>query len=873
MRVGHGNRAPRCIGVALLLTFSWGAAAQARNNAVIGVQLEPPVLDPTSNPAAPITEIVYGNVYEGLVQFAADGSVRPALATAWEISADGLIYTFHLRRGVRFHDGTAFDAATAKFSLDRALAPGSSNPQKERLQAVHDVAILDPSTLRITLARRSGGLLQSLAWAAFVMVAPSSAASDAVHPVGTGPFRFQSWLRGDSLRLGRNPDYWGPAARLDGATFKFIADPTAAYAALMAGDVDAFSNYPAPESFAQFTADRRFAVTVGQTEGETVLAFNERRAPFDNLLVRRAISHALDRAAIIDGAMFGYGVPIGSHFPPQNPDYVDLTGLYPHDVVAAKSLLAAAGYPNGFSVSLKLPPPAYARRAGEIVAAQLAVLGIKVRIENLEWAQWLSQVFARHDYDLSIVAHAEPMDYDIYARDDYYFGYSNPQFKALIAALEDTNDATLRRSLLQQIQRTLAHDAVNGFLFEYPKLDVRSVHLLGLASSNLLGAVDLGQAHFDAGADAAAAGRSADAASEAVDLTQAAGRAPGFYAFVVLLAAVAGMLVFTAARRFGPMLLLRRLAVLAATLAAATAVVFIVVQIIPGDPARYMLGLQATPGSVAALQHVLGIDGAPLPRYVHWVTGLLHGEFGISYTYRVPVGDLLAERMQVSLPLAVYAFLESVCIAFPAALWAVARRGRTADHMLAGLARLGLAVPNFWLAMLLTIIFAIDLRWVSAGGFPGWSAGFWQGMRALSLPAAALAMPQAAILTLVLRSALLDTLHQDYIRTARAKGAGGRQVLWRHALPNSLIPVLTIAGLQFSYLLAGGVIIENIFYLPGLGRLVIQAIEQRDLIVVQSVVVILVFAVVSVTFLVDLSYALLDPRLRPGGGSAAGRAA
>lgn len=847
---------------AVMLVLLWGAAAQANNDAVIGVQLEPPVLDPSSNPAAPIAEIVYGNVYEGLVQFAADGSVRPALAEAWEISADGLTYTFHLRRGVRFHDGTAFDAATAKFSLDRALAPGSSNPQKERLQAIRAVAILDPLTLRVTLARRSGGLLQSLAWAAFVMVAPSSAASDAILPVGTGPFRFRSWRRGDSLRLTRNPDYWGPAAHLDGATFKFIADPTAAYAALMAGDVDAFSNYPAPESFAQFTADRRFAATVGQTEGETILAFNERRAPFDNLLVRRAISHALDRAAIIDGAMFGFGTPIGSHFPPQNPDYVDLTGRYPHDVAAAKSLLAAAGYRNGFSVSLKLPPPAYARRAGEIVAAQLAAIGIRVRIENLEWAQWLNQVFARHDYDMSIVAHAEPMDYDIYARDDYYFGYSNPQFKALIAALDDTNDAALRRNLLQQIQRKLADDAVNGFLFQYPKLDVRSVNLRGLGSGNLLGAVDLGRAYFDGGVHAAAGGDAADASAETADSPRALGRAPA-YGFVALLAAAAVLLVLTAARRFGPMLLLKRLAVMAATLAAATAVVFIIVQIVPGDPARYMLGLQATPGSVAALRHALGIDAAPLPRYVHWVTGLLHGDFGVSYTYRVPVGELLGERLQVSLPLAVYAFLESVCIAFPAALWAVARRGRAADHILTGLARLGLAVPNFWLAMLLTIIFAIDLRWVSAGGFPGWTAGLWQGIRALSLPAAALALPQAAILTLVLRGALLETLHQDYIRTARAKGAGERQVLRRHALPNSLIPVLTVAGLQFSYLLAGGVIIENIFYLPGLGRLVIQAIEQRDLMVVQSVVVILVFAVVTVTFLVDLSYALLDPRLRP----------
>jgi ABC-type transport system substrate-binding protein len=286
------------------------------------------------------------------------------------------------------------------------------------------------------------------------------------------------------------------------ATFKFIADPTAAYAALMAGDVDAFSNYPAPESFPQFAADARFAVFAGTTEMKTVLALNHRVAPLDNLLVRRAISYALDRRAIIDGAMFGYGTPIGSHFPPRNPAYVDLTGVYPHDVAKARSLLTAAGYPRGFSLTLKVPPPSYARRGGEIVAAQLAQAGIRVRIENLEWAQWLDQVFTRHDFDMSIVGHAEPMDYDIYARDDYYFGYSNSDFKALIAALDDSIDAARRLDLLQQIQRKLADDAVNGFLFQYPRLDIWNAHLQGLDFDNVLGVVDLSRAHFDRAANA-----------------------------------------------------------------------------------------------------------------------------------------------------------------------------------------------------------------------------------------------------------------------------------------------------------------------------------------------------------------------------------
>jgi ABC-type dipeptide/oligopeptide/nickel transport system permease component/ABC-type transport system substrate-binding protein len=852
-RGGPASFGGRAAGAALLallwLCCAAPLPASAAQSAIIGMQLEPPVLDPTANPAAAISEALYGNVFEGLVRFAPDGSVLPCLAESWEISADGLTYLFHLRAGVRFHNGAAFDADTAKYSLDRALAPDSVNPQRSRIEAIRAVEAVDARSLRVSLRRRSGGLLQSLAWGAFVMVEPGSAADNATRPVGTGPFRFLAWRRGDSLSLARNDEYWGRTAQLAQVTFKFISDPSAAYAALMAGDVDAFSFYPAPESFPQFAADRRFHVFVGSTEAETVLALNNRQAPLSLLPVRRAIAHALDRRAIIDGAMFGYGAPIGSHFAPHSPDYVDLTGLYPHDIARAKALLAQAGYPHGFSVTLKLPPPSYARRAGEIIAAQLAEVGIQVRIENLEWAQWLDQVFTRHDFDMSIVAHAEPMDYDIYARDDYYFGYSSAEFKALIAALDDTIDPLERRDLLQKIQRKIAADSVNGFLFQYPRLAVWNAQLTGVGFDNLLGNVDLKDARDDRPDAAARSGVS--------PLESGALRAAGW-----LVVAAAALLLVSAARRFGAAFLSGRLAVLVLTLGAASAVVFVIVQIVPGDPVRYMMGLQAEPRAVAAMRHQLGLDAAPLARYLQWVGGLLRGDFGSSYTYRVPVRALLAERLSVSLPLALYAVGIAVAVAFPLGFGAAARRGRASDAWLTSLTQLGLAVPNFWLGMLLVLVFAIGLHLTSAGGFPGWDAGFWPAVRALTLPAIALAMPQAAILARVLRGALIDTLHEDYIRTARAKGAGERRILWRHALPNALIPVLTILGMQFSFLLAGGVIIENVFFLPGLGRLVFQAIEQRDLIVVQSVVVVLVLAVVCVTFLVDLSYELVNPRLR-----------
>jgi peptide/nickel transport system permease protein len=306
----------------------------------------------------------------------------------------------------------------------------------------------------------------------------------------------------------------------------------------------------------------------------------------------------------------------------------------------------------------------------------------------------------------------------------------------------------------------------------------------------------------------------------------------------------------------------RRFASLTLSLIVASLVIFAALEVVPGDPAASMLGLNASPEAVAALRTELGLDAGPVERYFGWVSGMLVGDFGISYTYRTPIAGMIADRLQVSLPLALYALALSTAIAFPVGIWAAARRGTLADAGFMGATQLGVAVPNFWFAMLLVLVFAVNLRWFSAGGFPGWGNGPGPALKALTLPAIALALPQAAILARVMRSALIDTLGEDFIRTARAKGLTRGQALRRHALRNALIPVLTIIGLQFSFLLAGAIIIENVFFLPGLGRLIFQAISQRDLVVVESVVMLLVFAVILVTFAVDLAYAAVDPRLR-----------
>ena len=308
--------------------------------------------------------------------------------------------------------------------------------------------------------------------------------------------------------------------------------------------------------------------------------------------------------------------------------------------------------------------------------------------------------------------------------------------------------------------------------------------------------------------------------------------------------------------------LLKRLMSLILSLAVASMVIFAVIEVAPGDPASFMLGTGAQEDTVAALRSELGLDQGKVSRYLTWVGGMLTGDFGTSYTYRTPVAEMVGERLWVSLPLALYALTLSTLIALPAGIYAAARRGKAGDMAVMGATQLGVAVPNFWFALLLVLVFAINLRWFSAGGFVGWDKGLWAGLHALTLPAVALALPQAAILARVMRSALLEVLGEDFMRSARAKGLSQRQAIRRHGVRNALIPVLTIIGLQFSFLLAGAIIIEQVFYLPGLGRLVFQAISARDLIVVESVVMLLVFAVILVNFLVDLTYAVVDPRLR-----------
>ena len=465
--------------------------ALAQDSITVAIQLEPPNLDPTGGAAQAIDSVLYANVFEGLTRFMADGAVVPGLAESWDISEDGLTYTFHLHDGVTFHDGTTMDAEDVKFSLDRARAEDSINAQKALFAGITDVTVVDPLTVAVTLDKPNGMFLFNMAWGDAVIVNPEAIADIATNPIGTGPFTFTDWAQGDRIDLTRNPNYWGNAPALQSATFRFIADPTAAFAAVMAEDVDAFIGFPAPENLPQFEADPRFQVLDGNTEGETILSINNKMPPFDDVRVRAAVAHAIDRQAIIDGAMFGYGTPIGTHFAPHNPDYLDLLSNSAYDPELSQKLLADAGYPDGFTTTLKLPPPSYARRGGEIIASQLRTVGIETEITNLEWAQWIEEVFTNKDFGLSIVSHTEPMDIGIYANPDYYFQYDNPSLRAVMTQLERTSDPAGRSALLKAAQRIIADDYVNGYLFELAIATVAKAEIQGLWVNQPTAAVDL----------------------------------------------------------------------------------------------------------------------------------------------------------------------------------------------------------------------------------------------------------------------------------------------------------------------------------------------------------------------------------------------
>ncbi len=470
------------------------SAQQRKNSVVLGMVLEPaPGLDPTMAPAAAIGEVVHMSVLEGLTKINMDGKVTPLLAESWTIDPDGRVYTFKLRKGVKFHDGEALDSSDVKFSFERAKAPGSTNKAKKAVfDNIARIDTPDPTTVIIVLNNADGNFLFRMGENTAVILDPKSAPTEATRPIGTGPFKFESWAKGSSITLVKNEQFRDAAKiAMKKVTFRFINDPAAQVAALLAGDIDGMPRFAALESLKQFQSDPRFTVTIGGTEGKTIMTINNKRKPFDDVRVRRALAAAIDRKAIIDGAEEGYGTPIGSHMVPSDAGYVDLTGVNPYDPEKAKALLKEAGVQTPLNVTLTLPPPPYARKGGEIIAAELAKVGVIAKIENVEWAQWLSGAF-KGNFDLTVISHVEPLDFDRYGDPSYYYGYDSQTFRDLLTAYNTTTDQKARLKILGDIQRQLATDCVNVYLFQLPQFAVANKHLKGLWSSSPIFANDLG---------------------------------------------------------------------------------------------------------------------------------------------------------------------------------------------------------------------------------------------------------------------------------------------------------------------------------------------------------------------------------------------
>ena len=469
------------------------AQAQSRKDTlVLGMVLEPPGLDPTTAPAAAIGEIVHYNILEGLTKVNVDGTVTPLLAESWQVAPDGKSYIFKLQRGIKFQDGEPLNAAAVRFSFERAKAEGSTNKAKKAVfDNISSITAYDEHTVILTLNNADGTMPFRLGENTAVILSPKSAATTAAKPIGTGPYLFDSWQKGQSVTLVKWPGYRNPAAiKISKVTFRFINDPAAQVAALLAGDIDGMPRFGALQSLKQFQGDKRFTVEIGDTAGKGIMAINNKKPPLNDLRVRRALMHAIDRKAFIDGVLEGLGKPIGSHFAPTDAGYVDLTQVYPYDPEKAKALLKEAGVATPLNLTLTLPPPQYARKGGEVIAAQLAKVGVVAKIENVEWAQWLSGTF-KGNFDLTIINHVEPLDYAQYTNKAYYWGYDSAKFDSLFSAHASTTNAAARLKLWQQMQRQLTDDAVNAWLFNPSQVAVARRGLTGLWSSSPIFANDI----------------------------------------------------------------------------------------------------------------------------------------------------------------------------------------------------------------------------------------------------------------------------------------------------------------------------------------------------------------------------------------------
>ena len=458
----------------------------------VSIVAEPPGWDPTISTSQEIPRVVYNNVYEGLVRFAEDGSIVPALATSWSISDDGLTWEFTLREDVKFHNSTNFTAEHVVAKFKRATDPDAVHTHHEYYQAIEEV-VAEGSIVKFKLKEPNSSLLYNLARPDSIIYPEELQESQATQPIGTGPFKFVEYVEGSEVRLERNEDYYLEGVPyLESATYRIIPDANVQLLALRKGEIDLIGITISPENALQIENDSDLKLTKGTATTEITLAMNNSREPFDNPLVRQAITHSIDKKTLVEGAMFGFGTVIGTHMSPAEPYYVDLSDTYSYDPKLAKELLAKAGYTDGFEIKLELPEPYnLERRSGLVIAQMLSEVGIKTDVTIVDWSTWLNRIFLAGDYDMTIIGHSEPRDINVYGNPDYYYNYDSAPVQELLIAAESLNNDRAQIAVYQSIARIIAEDAVNVWLFSPPYLVAARSNVYGYWTNQPTPAIDI----------------------------------------------------------------------------------------------------------------------------------------------------------------------------------------------------------------------------------------------------------------------------------------------------------------------------------------------------------------------------------------------
>jgi peptide/nickel transport system substrate-binding protein len=459
----------------LLVATPWAASAQGSapgTGLTVQITAEPPGLDLTAVSASATATVVFYNIQEALVKVNEQGKLVPWLAERWQASPDSLTWTFTLQKGVKFHNGRVMTADDVKYVIDRARNPETKHVHAKDYEDIAAVQAKDDQTLVVTLKRTNAMFLLNLARQGSVIYPRETVEQQKSQPVGTGPFILARWERGDRIVLRRNPDYWAKGLpKLEQVTFRFIADTNAALAALRAGDIDVLGFGLGPESIDVVRQNPALKVISGETTSDVILALNNSKAPYSDVRVRRALTYAINKGEVVKGAMFGLGRVLGTNVDPLNPYFVDMSKAMPYDPAKAKALLAEAGFGQGFDAVLKVTPQySYTVRTGEVIAQQLAQVGVRVRIEQIEWAQWIDRVYKQADYDMTIIGHAEAWDAGNYANPKYYFRYDSARFQDVYRQSESTLDDRKRRDLYAELQKIMVDEAPVVWLYVYPRL-------------------------------------------------------------------------------------------------------------------------------------------------------------------------------------------------------------------------------------------------------------------------------------------------------------------------------------------------------------------------------------------------------------------